>query len=73
LQSFISLISFVFKHLIKINNLINILLDALLLLVFLLLFIVVTIATFNNLNNLYLTFFSKIINVFEELLIANFF
>jgi len=70
LQSFIFSISFVFKCLVKIDNLTSILLNALLLFVFLSLFIVVIIVAFNNFDNLYLTFFSKIIDVFEELLIA---
>ncbi len=64
------LISFVFEYLVKIYNLTNILLDILLLLVFLLLFIITTTVVLNNFNNLYFTFFSKIINIFEELLIA---
>jgi len=70
LQFFIFSISFVFERLVKIDNLTNILLNALLLLVFLSLFIVATIVILNNLNNLYLTLFFKIINVFEKLLIA---
>jgi len=73
LQFFISSISFVFERLIRINNLTSILLDTLLLFVFLLLFIVGTIVALNNFNNLYFTFFLKIINVFKELLIAKFF
>jgi len=70
LQSFISFISFVLERLIRINNLTSILLDVLLLFVFFLLFIVVTIAALNSFDNLYFILFFKIIDVFEELLIA---
>jgi len=73
LQSLISLFSFIFERLIKIDKLTSISLDALLLLVFLSLFIVAIVVALNNLNYLYLTLSFKIINVFKELLVAKFF
>jgi len=73
LQSFTSLISLIFKYLVEIDKLISILLNVLLLFVFLLLFIVAIIVAFNNFDNLYFILFFKIIDIFEELLIARFF